>query len=724
MNRIAFIISLPTALLLMTSFAAAAEPAPADKGAASGLRPAAIRNPQSAIHNWAASPPAATAPAAAPLRVALVCLGSQSWAGDPNAATSAGAFGRAMKANAAALPARIGGHSVNYDVLPLGAGKGGLDGYQVVVLLPEWTLMLPALDACAKALAGYIEAGGGLVVFQPNPLAVYPPDAKCPPALAERGINSNYCTPGLLPLPATFYGGYEQWESVRNVAGKGHPITNGLTDEQMPYPADQLFSIDRRYTVLARGAGSGSPSLAAASWGRGRIVLVADNVFGTTAARRQAPATVVARSLLWASGATDELVRTASAAAPELPAVAVTTEPADEDGEGPAARAVPEGPDEAGTYQAEESRSSAPATGRDSPAETDNAASIEPGAAAQSAPLGGPRPAGGVGSIVPPVPPPAQEPAPAGPWGPLRGGVGAILAGTLKNARKGDVIRLQAGVYDVGSLVIPDGVSLIGAGAVNTVLRITCPQPMGAGLELQGESLVEDMTIISAPKQRGYMVRAAGQTARPTVRRCILLPGDNEFCAFVAWQKAAPTLTHCIIVSPVGEYGVFARDQAAPVIEYCTIISRGFGIGMMDGSTPTIRRCIVAGQCPGVLIAADSAPAVTDCVLWCRGQSATYPFPITRWTTAKDPDARDGLKTTVDPVKDITCQRDILVQDPKLRMGSGLAGYLAPAETGDAAGYGAYADSPAWPKPAASAPQVKLPDLTGYLAPATRPAAR
>ena len=668
MNRIAFIISLTTALLLMTSFAAAAEPA------------------------------TATAPAGPVLRVALVCLDGESWAGDPNAAALAGAFARAMKANAAALSASIGGRDVRYDVLALGAGKAGLDGYHVAVLLPEWTLMLPALDTCAKALAGYIERGGGLVVFQPNPLTIYPPGAKCPPALAERGISGEYCTPGLLPLKATFYNRYEQFEGVRNVAGTGHPITNGLTDEQMPYPADQLFSLDRRYTVLARGAGSGSPSLAAGTWGRGRIVLVADNVYGTQAARRQAPATIVARSLLWASGAPDELVRTASAAAPELPAVAVTTEPADEDGQGPAAQAEPEGPDEAGTYQAEEPRWPAPATGRDSPAGTGKAASTEPGAAASS--------------------------APAGPWGPLRGGVGAILARTLERARKGDVIRLQAGVYDVGSLVIPDGVSLIGAGAVNTVLRITCPQPMGAGLELQGESLVEDMTIISAPKQRGYMVRAAGQTARPTVRRCILLPGDNEFCAFVAWQKAAPTLTHCIIVSPVGEYGVFARDQAAPVIEYCTIISRGFGIGMMDGSTPTIRRCIVAGQCPGVLIAADSAPAVTDCVLWCRGQSATYPFPITRWTTAKDPDARDGLKTTVDPVKEITCQRDILVQDPKLRMGSGLAGYLAPAETGDAAGYGAYADSPAWPKPAASAPQVKLPDLAGCLAPATRPAAR
>ena len=124
MNRIAFIISLPTALLLMTSFAAAAEPAPPDKGAASGLRPAAIRNPQSAIHNWAASPATATAPAGPPLRVALVCLDGESWAGDPNAAASAEAFARAMKANAAALPARIGGRDVNYDVLPLGPGKG------------------------------------------------------------------------------------------------------------------------------------------------------------------------------------------------------------------------------------------------------------------------------------------------------------------------------------------------------------------------------------------------------------------------------------------------------------------------------------------------------------------------------------------------------------------------------------------------------------------------
>jgi hypothetical protein len=621
----------------------------------------------------------AASPAEPALRVALVCLGAESWAGDPNAAASAGAFSRAMKANAAALPARIGRRDVSYDVLPLGPGKASLDGYQVALLLPEWTLMLPALDAWAKALAGYVQRGGGLVVFQPNPLAVYPPGAKCPQALAERGISGEYCTPGLLPLPATFYNRYEQFEGVRNVAGKNHPITDGLTDEQMPYPADQLFSLDRHYIVLARGAASGSPSLAAGTWGRGRIVLVADNVFGTTGARRQAPATVVARSLLWASLAPDELVRTVSAAAPELPALAVTTEPADEDGEGPAARAEPEGPDEAGTYQDQEPRRPATSPGLDSRA----------GNAAPSAPAGA---------------------------------VAGVLARTLEKAGKGDVIRLQAGLYEVGSLVIPDGVSLIGAGAVNTVLRITCPQPTAAGLELQGESLVEDMTIISAPRRSGCMVRAAGETAKPTMRRCILLPHDGEFCAFGAWNKAAPTLSRCIVVSPVGEYGLFARDRAAPVIEYCTIISRGFGIGMMDGSTPTIRRCIVAGQCPGVVMDTGCEPAVTDCVLWCRGGSTSYPFPITRWTMQKDPDPEKAPKTPADPVKEITCRRDILVQDPKLRLGKSLANYLAPDANSDAAGYGAYAESPAWPGPAANAPQITLPDLAGYLAPSTRPA--
>lgn len=621
-------------------------------------------------------------PAEAQIRAGLIDLSAEAWAGDPNASASAAGFRRALQANRGSLPAKLGRLDVKYDVLALGRGGPALDDYQVLVLMPEWTLLLPALDAYAEVFAGYVRRGGGLVVFQPNPLRVYPAGAKAPKALAARGIEHEHCTPGMLPLKATFYNRYMQYETVRNVAGKGHPITYDLTDEQMPYPADQLFSLDRRYTVLARGATSGSPSLAAGVLARGRIVLIADNVFGTTPARRRAPATVVARSLLWACGQPDELVRSVSAEAVEMRGVAFSTEPADEDGQGPPSKGFIDEPDEGDPIDGESSSTR--------PVDSQTAAGKTAG----------------------------QEPTSP------NSGVRSALAKTLRLARKGDVIRLQAGVYDVGSLVIPDGVSLIGAGAVNTVLKVRCPEPMGAGLELQGKSLVEDLTVVSAPGSHGHMVRAAGESASPTMRRCILLPSDSEFCAFVAWNKAAPTLSHCVIVSPVGEYGVFARDEAAPVIEYCTIISRGFGIGMMDGSTPTIRRCIIAGQCPGVLIAADCAPAVTDCVLFCRGGSKTYAFPITRHGSVKDPDAKDGVKVQVDPVSEITCRRDILVLDPELRLGKALKGFLAPDDNSDAAAYGAYANNAPWPKPAANAPKIKLPNLKICLPPATGPAQR
>lgn len=626
----------------------------------------------------------AAAPVEARIRVALIDLSAEACAGDPNAAALAEGFRRSMRSNRDSLPAKLGRFEVKYDVLSLSRGKPVLDGYQALVLLPEWTLLLPALDAYAEAFAGYVRHGGGLVVFQPNPLRAYPPGAKPPKALAERGIDSEYCTPGLLPLKATFYNRYVQYEAVRNVAGKSHPITFDLTDEQMPYTTDQVFGLDRRYKVLARGESTCSPSLAAGVLGQGRIVLIADNVQGTTPARRQAPTTVVARSLLWACGQPDELVRGVSAETVEMPGVAFSTEPADEDDQGPESQGFIDAPDEGDATDDESS----------------SALHGDPQTAADKAA--------------------DQKPSPP------NGGIRSALAAALRSARTGDVIRLQAGVYDVGSLVIPDGVSLVGAGAVNTVLKVRCPKPMGAGLELQGKSLVEDITVVSTPGSRGYMVRAAGKSAGPTMRRCILLPGDNEFCAFGAWQKAAPTLSHCVIVSPVGGYGVFARDAAVPVIEYCTIISRGFGIAMMDNSAPVIRRCIVAGQCPGVLIAADCAPAVTDCVLFCRGGSKTYAFPITRHDSVRDPDDKEGakVKVKVDPASEITCRRDILVLDPRFRQGEGLKGFLAPDANSGAAAYGAYANGAAWPKPAANAPTIKLPDPKACLPPATGPARR
>lgn len=621
-------------------------------------------------------------PARAIIRVAIIDLKAESRTDDPNSAASAASFKRAIEANRSSLPTELGQLGVKYDVLRPDQGKPALDDYHVLILMPEWTLLLPDLDAYADAFASYVRRGGGLVVFQPNPLCVYPPGAKPPKALAHCEIEQEYCTPKVLPLQATFYNRYVQYEAILNVAGKSHPITCGLSNENMPYTTDRVFDLDRRYKVLARGDSSDSPALAAGVLGRGRIVLIADNVHGTAPARRQAPTAVVARSLLWACGQPDEVVRSISAKSVEMVGVAFSTDPADKDSRDQSSREFTDDPDEGDPLDGE-SPSTHPAD-----------------------------------SMTATGKPPHQ--APAG----LNEGVRSALANTLQHARKGDVIRLQTGVYDVGSLVIPDGVSLVGAGAVNTVLKVRCPKPMGAALELKGNSVVEDLTVISDPTSHGYMVRAAGESARPTMRRCILLPGDNEFCALVAWDKAAPTLSHCVIVSPVGDYGVFARKQAAPVINYCTIVSRGFGIGMMDGSTPVIRRCIVVGKCPGVLLAADCEPALTDCVLFCRGGSPTYAFPITRHASVKDPDAENGVRTQVDPVSEITCRRDILVLDPKLQMGKSLRGFLAPRSNSDAAAYGAYANNAPWPKPKANAPKIKMPNLAEALPPATSPAQR
>ena len=621
-------------------------------------------------------------PTTARIRVAIIDLKAEMRTGDPNSAASVASFKRAMEANRRSLPTRLGQLGVKYEVLQLGRGKPSLGDYRVLILMPEWTLLLPSLDTYADAFADYIRQGGGLVVFQPNPLCVYPTGAKPPKALAHRKVEREYCTSKVLPLKATFYNRYVQYEAVLNVAGKAHPITHGLANENMPYTTDQIFDLDRRYTVLARGDSSDSPALAAGKLGRGRIVLIADNVHGTAPARRQAPTAVVARSLLWACGQPDEMVRGVSAESVEMVGVAFSTDPADKDSPDTSFREFSDDPE-----QDDPLNGQAISTRPDDP-------------------------------LAATTKPPHQTSA-----GPNKG-VRSALAKTLDRARKGDVIRLQTGVYDVGSLVIPDGVSLVGAGAVNTVLKVRCPKPMGAALELKGKSAVEDLTVVSDPTSRGHMIRAAGELACPTVRRCILLPGDNEFCAMVAWNKAAPTLSHCVIVSPLGDYGVFARKQAAPVIDYCTIVSRGFGIGMMDGSTPVIRGCIVAGKCPGVLIAADCEPALTDCVLFCRGGSPTYAFPITRHASVKDPDAENGIKIQVDPVSEITCRRDILVLDPKLQMGQSLKGFLVPGSNSDAAAYGAYANNAPWPKPKTNAPKINLPDLNAALPPATKPARR
>jgi hypothetical protein len=103
----------------------------------------------------------------------------------------------------------------------------------------------------------YVAEGGALVVCQPNPY----------------GHVADTCSPSLLPYAATFHNWYQNADAARVVVDAEHPITRGLSPQDVPFPADRIVHLDPRYRTLALGGATESPSLAVAEHGLGRIVI-------------------------------------------------------------------------------------------------------------------------------------------------------------------------------------------------------------------------------------------------------------------------------------------------------------------------------------------------------------------------------------------------------------------------------------------------------------------
>jgi hypothetical protein len=151
-----------------------------------------------------------------------------------------------------------------------------------VILLPtQWAEAAGTyehLESKQPEFHKYIERGGGLLVCQPNP--------------------PQKCEPKLLPYPILFENWYNGQE--RENLGQDHFITEDLPDKDMPFAADPMLKVDRRYRVLAKQKGDGHASLAVCNFGDGRVVVQTANE--NYAASVKLSDEILRRMVVWAAG--------------------------------------------------------------------------------------------------------------------------------------------------------------------------------------------------------------------------------------------------------------------------------------------------------------------------------------------------------------------------------------------------------------------------------------
>lgn len=155
------------------------------------------------------------------------------------------------------------GYSIT--LIPPDSGLSAFEQYDVVYLPSSWADALNGnfdiVESHSADYQDYVQAGGGLFIDQPNPY-------KQP---------SGTVTPTLLPYPITFHvsGGIDEWPPI--IVNTSHEITRGLSESEMPAPADRMSSVDSQYEVLVVGRASGYPSLVIGQYGNGRILVQTAN---------------------------------------------------------------------------------------------------------------------------------------------------------------------------------------------------------------------------------------------------------------------------------------------------------------------------------------------------------------------------------------------------------------------------------------------------------------
>jgi hypothetical protein len=159
-----------------------------------------------------------------------------------------------------------------------------LKNIDVIFLPTNWAYVAGPcehIDSRAEEVHAFVKRGGGLIVGQPN----------CP---------KTDFTPKLLPLPVTFDWRYDNTDATRVNLAHDHFVTEDLIDNEMPFPADAMTKVDKRYRVLAKQKSTGALSLAVADFGDGRVLVQT----GCEAVNSMFPLSdeMLRRMVLWTAG--------------------------------------------------------------------------------------------------------------------------------------------------------------------------------------------------------------------------------------------------------------------------------------------------------------------------------------------------------------------------------------------------------------------------------------
>jgi hypothetical protein len=153
--------------------------------------------------------------------------------------------------------------------------------YDLVVACSNWAEHeSPEILGRPEIYTRFVREGGGILMFQPNP---YPLEILRIDLLPEWFIVAN------------FY-----FDETTSLVDPNHPITRGLTNEDMPYPADRISNFSETWTVLSRGDQSGSASLIVVDIGRGRAAVdSAHHELGTGKGANNNSNALIRRLSLW-----------------------------------------------------------------------------------------------------------------------------------------------------------------------------------------------------------------------------------------------------------------------------------------------------------------------------------------------------------------------------------------------------------------------------------------